>query len=184
MGGLIVGVLVWQAGGESVAALLALGVAAMAGLAYWLVRRKREGKPTLLDPALFTSKLFSVGVFQIFLQQVALGGMLIALPIYLQLVWDYNALQAGVTLAPLSLTMFGVALLAGRRAGGRIEAHHLLGVRQGGAPFDPANVALLCRLHHEDVAWADRSRSDNPFFDRHDETTPSREKAGNARPEE
>jgi LPXTG-motif cell wall-anchored protein len=80
MGGLIVGVLVWQAGGESVAALLALGVAAMAGLAYWLVRRKREGKPTL-----FTSKLFTVGVSQIFLQQVALGGMLIALPIYLQL---------------------------------------------------------------------------------------------------
>ena len=55
---------------------------------------------------------------QIFLQQVALGGMLIALPIYLQLVWGYNALEAGVTLAPLSLTMFGVALLAGQRAGG------------------------------------------------------------------
>ncbi len=54
MGGLIVGVLVWQEGGESVAALLALGVAAMAGLAYWLVRRKRAGKPTLLDPTLFT----------------------------------------------------------------------------------------------------------------------------------
>ena len=38
--------------------------------------------------------------------------MLIALPIYLQLVWGYNALQAGITLAPLSLTMFGVAILA------------------------------------------------------------------------
>ena len=119
MGGLIVGVLVWQEGGESVAALLALGVAAMAGLAYWLIRRKRAGKATLLDPTLFTSKLFSAGVSQIFLQQVALGGMLIALPIYLQLVWGYNALQAGVTLAPLSLTMFGVAILAGRRAGRR-----------------------------------------------------------------
>jgi hypothetical protein len=23
--------------------------------------------------------------------------------------------------------------------------------RQGGAPFDPANCACLCRLHHEDV---------------------------------
>ena len=119
MGGLIVGVLVWQEGGESVAALLALGVTAMAGLAYWLIRRKRAGKATLLDPTLFTSKLFSAGVSQIFLQQVALGGMLIALPIYLQLVWGYNALQAGVTLAPLSLTMFGVALLAGKRAGKR-----------------------------------------------------------------
>ena len=119
MGGLVVGVLVWQEGGESVAALLAIGIAAMAGLVYWLVRRKRAGKPTLLDPTLFASKLFRFGVSQIFLQQVALGGLLIVLPIYLQLVWGYNALEAGVTLAPLSLTMFGVALLAGKRTGRR-----------------------------------------------------------------
>ena len=119
MGGLVVGVLVWQEGGESVAVLLAIGTAALAGLVYWLVRRKREGKPTLLDPTLFASKLFSTGVSQIFLQQVVLGGLLIVLPIYLQLVWGYNALEAGLTLAPLSLTMFGVALVAGRRAGKR-----------------------------------------------------------------
>jgi Na+/melibiose symporter-like transporter len=48
--------------------------------------------------------------------------MLIALPIYLQLVLGYNALQAGLTLAPLSLTMFAVALIAGRRAGRRRPA--------------------------------------------------------------
>ena len=41
MGGLVVGVLVWQEGSEYVAALLAIGVVAMAALVYWLVRRKR-----------------------------------------------------------------------------------------------------------------------------------------------
>ena len=56
------------------------------------------------------------------LQQIALGGLLIALPIYLQLDLGYNALQAGLSLAPLSLTIFGVALLAGRRAGRRRRA--------------------------------------------------------------
>jgi MFS family permease len=61
MAGLVVGVLVWQEGGEAVGALLAIGVAAFAGLAYWLIRRKREGKPTLLDPDLFKTKLFSIG---------------------------------------------------------------------------------------------------------------------------
>ena len=66
--------------------------------------------------------MFSIGVVQIFLQQLALGGMLIVLPIYLQLVLGYNALEAGLTLAPLSLTVFGVALLAGRRAGRRRPA--------------------------------------------------------------
>ena len=53
------------------------------------------------------------------MQNIALGGLLIALPIYLQLDLGYNALQAGISLAPLSLTMFFVALLAGRRAGRR-----------------------------------------------------------------
>jgi MFS family permease len=119
MGGLVLGVLVWQEGGESVAALLTVGVVSLAGFAYWVARRKREGKPTLLDPSLFASKLFSFGIAQGVLQQIALGGLLIALPIYLQLVLGYNALEAGLSLAPLSLTMFGVALLAGKRAGKR-----------------------------------------------------------------
>jgi len=53
------------------------------------------------------------------LQQIALGGTIIVLPIYLQMVLEYNAMQAGLSLAPLSLSMFGVALLAARRAGKR-----------------------------------------------------------------
>src|ERR671912_2187852 len=64
MGGIVLGILVWQEGGESVAALLAIGVIALAALVYWLGRRKREGKPTLLDPDLFTSKHFRLGVTQ------------------------------------------------------------------------------------------------------------------------
>src|SRR5439155_11308160 len=39
--------------------------------------------------------------------------------IYLQMVLEYNALEAGLSLAPLSLTMFAVALLAGKKAGDR-----------------------------------------------------------------
>jgi hypothetical protein len=49
--------------------------------------------------------------------------MMIALPIFLQMVLEYNALQAGLSLAPLSLSMFFVALLAGRRAGNRRPAN-------------------------------------------------------------
>ena len=150
MGGLVVGVLVWQEGGESVALLLAIGAAAMAGLVYWLVRRKRQGKPTLLDPTLFASKLFSSGVSQIFLQQVALGAMLIALPIYLQLVWGYNALEAGLTLAPLSLTMFGVALLAGKRAGRRRPARI---VRAGFVLLAASIVILIPLVPRADSGW-------------------------------
>ncbi|MFI5894047.1 MFS transporter [Actinoplanes sp. NPDC051513] len=122
MGGVVLGILVWQEGGEAVLLLVALGVAALAGLAYWLVRRKRAGKPHLLDPALFKSAMFRVGISQQLLQQIALGGLMIALPIYLQMVLEYSAMLAGLSLAPLSLSMFVVALLVGKRAGRRRPA--------------------------------------------------------------
>jgi EmrB/QacA subfamily drug resistance transporter len=122
MGGVVLGILVWQEGGEAVGALLALGAIALGALVYWLRRRKRDDKPTLLDPDLFKAKLFRFGVSGQMMQQIALGGLMIALPIYLQMVLEYNAMEAGLSLAPLSLTMFAVALLAGRRAGRRRPA--------------------------------------------------------------
>ena len=61
MGGVVLGILVWQEGGEAVGALIALGVIGLAALAYWLVHRKRQGKPTLLDPDLFRSRTSGSG---------------------------------------------------------------------------------------------------------------------------
>ena len=89
----------------------------MAAFCFWLVRRKRAGKPTLIDPGLFKSHLFRLGISGQLLQQIALGGLMIALPIYLQMVLEYNAMEAGLSLAPLSLSMFAVAVIAGKKAG-------------------------------------------------------------------
>jgi len=118
MGGVVLGILVWQEGGEAVGALIVVGVVALGSLAWWLRKRKREGKPALLDAGLFESKYFRLGISSQTLQQIALGGMMIALPIFLQMVLEYDALEAGLTLAPLSLSMFVVALIAGKKAVG------------------------------------------------------------------
>ncbi len=126
MGGLVLGILVWQEGGGYVGLLMAIGAVALALLAYWLVRRKREGKVTLLDPGLFRFPHFTIGISQQMLQQITLGGAMIALPIFLQMTLEYNAMQAGLSLAPLSLSMFGVALLAGRKAGTRRPSNIVL----------------------------------------------------------
>jgi MFS family permease len=126
MGGVVLGILVWQEGGEFVGLLIALGVAGLATLAWWLRRRKRNGKPALLDPELFRSKYFRLGISSQTCQQIALGGMMIALPIFLQMVLEYNAMEAGLSLAPLSLSMFAVALLAGRKAGNRSPSKIIL----------------------------------------------------------
>ena len=119
MGGVVLGILVWEEGGGAVGALIATGVVALGSLWWWLTRRKREGKPALLDVGLFASKYFRLGISSQTLQQIALGGMMIALPIFLQMVLEYRAIGAGLTLAPLSLSMFVVALLAGKKAGNR-----------------------------------------------------------------
>jgi EmrB/QacA subfamily drug resistance transporter len=122
MGGIVLGILVWEEGGEAVVLLLGLGAVSLGALAWWLVRRKRAGKATLLDPDLFKAKLFKFGVSGQLLQQIALGGTMIALPIYLQIVLEYSAMGAGLSIAPLSLSMFAVALIVGRRAGKRRPA--------------------------------------------------------------
>jgi EmrB/QacA subfamily drug resistance transporter len=119
MGGVVLGILVWQEGGGYVALIIGLGVVALGGLVFWLNSRKKRGKPTLIDPALFASKPFRAGVSGQLLQQITLGGTMIVLPLYLQMVLEYNALQAGLSIAPLSLSMFAVALIAGRIAKGR-----------------------------------------------------------------
>jgi hypothetical protein len=139
MGGIVLGILVWQEGGEAVGLLLGLGAVSLGMLAWWLVRRKRAGKATLLDPDLFKAKLFRFGVSGQTLQQIGLGGTMIALPIYLQIVLEYSAMGAGLSIAPLSLSMFAVALVAGKKAGRRRPASL---IRAGFALFTVGMIAI------------------------------------------
>ena len=150
MGGLVLGILVWQEGGESVGALLAVGAIALGSFGYWLVHRKRDGKPALIDPDLFRSKLFKLGITGQMLQQIALGGTMIAIPIFLQMVLEYNAMQTGLSMAPLSLTMFGVALLAGKRAGTRRPGSI---IRLGFALLSIGFVLLIAIVPRGDSGW-------------------------------
>ncbi len=149
MGGVVLGILVWQEGGGYVGLLIGLGLAALGGLVWWLRTRKSRGRPVLLDPALFSSKPFRTGVSGQLLQQVALGGTMIVLPLYLQMVLEYNALQAGLSIAPLSLSMFVVALLAGRRAKGRPANLVLVGFAMAAAGL----IAIVPLVPIADSGW-------------------------------
>jgi MFS family permease len=123
----------------------------MGALAWWLVRRKREGKAPLIDPGLFKAKLFRTGISGQLLQQVSLGGLMIALPIYLQMVLEYSAMQAGLSLAPLSLSMFGIALLAGRRAGKRRPSRI---IQMGFALLALGVLIIIALVPRVDSGWA------------------------------
>ena len=106
---------------------------------------------TLLDPDLFKVPNFRVGVSQMVLQQITLGGAMIALPLYLQVTLEYNAMQAGLSLAPLSLTMFAVALLAGKKAGNRRPASL---IRMGFGLALVGMVAIIPVIPRGESGWA------------------------------
>ena len=138
MGGIVLGILVWQEGGEAVGALHR-GRRDRAGRARAVAASgaSARGKPDAARPGPVPARtLFRLGITEQMLQQIALGGAMIALPIFLQMVLEYNALQAGLSLAPLSLSMFAVALLAGKRRGPAPPGGH-----------HPAGFVLLVDRH-------------------------------------
>lgn len=142
MGGVVLGILVWQEGGEFVLMLLAVGAVALGSLAWWLVHRKRTGRQTLLDPDLFRHPNFTAGISGQTLQNVTLGGAMIALPLFLQMTLEYNAMATGLTLTPLSLTMFAMAVLAGKKAGDRRPAK----IIRSGFALAAVGVAVIIPL--------------------------------------
>lgn len=150
MGGVVLGILVWQEGGESVGALISAGAVFLAALVYWLKKRDKESKITLLDPKLFTIPNFRLGISQQLLQNIVLGGAMIALPIFLQISLGYNAMQTGLSIAPLSLMMFAVALIAGRKAG-NISSSSL--IRVGFILVFVGILALILSVPRADSGW-------------------------------
>jgi hypothetical protein len=94
--------------------------------------------------------VFRLGISGQMCQQIALGGMMIALPIYLQMVLEYNAMEAGLSLAPLSLSMFGMALLAGKKAGA-MPAGSV--IRLGFAAVTAGVVLLIPIVPRADTGW-------------------------------
>ena len=150
MGGVVLGILVWQEGGEFVGLLITIGAVALALLSKWLVKRHRQGKPTLLDPGLFKFPNFRFGISQQALQNITLGGAMIAIPIFLQIKLEYNAMQTGLSLIPLSLTMFGVAILAGKKAGDRRPASI---IRWGFALTTIGMALIIPIVPHADSGW-------------------------------
>jgi MFS family permease len=115
MGGVVLGILVWQEGGNYVGLLITAGLLMLVALARWLTKRYHEHKVTLINPTLFRSHNFRLGVSGQMMQNIILGGAMIALPIFLQIDLEYNSMKTGLSIAPLSLSMFAIALIAGKR---------------------------------------------------------------------
>jgi EmrB/QacA subfamily drug resistance transporter len=96
----------------AVVAALAGGIALLAAFALW-ERRTRE---PMLPLTLFASAQFTATNLVTFVVYGALGGALFLLPIQLQQVSGYTALEAGISLLPLTAIMLALSARSGALA--------------------------------------------------------------------
>ncbi len=106
----------------------------------WLFARREEqvmaaGNEPLLDLRLLDIPVLRAGLTTLLGQQFIIMSTFFVLPLYLQTVLGYDSLETGITILPLSLSLFifalGGASLAGRMSPKRIVEIGLIGMLVG-----------------------------------------------------
>jgi EmrB/QacA subfamily drug resistance transporter len=105
--------------------VIAGGALAMAGFAAWQRRRERQAEDPLVHLGLFGIPALRGGVATLFAQNLILMGIFFTVPLYLQIVQGFDALETGVRMLPASVGLF-VAALAGSRLAARFSARTLV----------------------------------------------------------
>jgi EmrB/QacA subfamily drug resistance transporter len=99
--------------------LILLGFGFLATLSWWVERRERLGQEALLDMSMLGIRHLRAGLVTLGAQQLVLMGTFFVLPVYLQVMLGLNALDTGIKLLPMSITMFIAALFGPRMAARR-----------------------------------------------------------------
>jgi len=127
----------------------AVSLLALTAFLLWTVRRMRRGRSTLLDLSLFRIGTFRVG--NIAALVVALGefGLILALPLWLQFVLGFDALQTGLVLLALAGGSFVASGIAGGLSG---KVAPVLVVRAG-LVAEMVGIAAVAVVIGPDTAW-------------------------------
>lgn len=118
----------------------------------WLGRRERSGRDPLVHLALLQVAPLRSGLIGLFSQNLILMGIFFTIPLYLQLVIGLDALETGIQMLPVSITMF-IASAAGSRLSARFSIRSI--VQAGLATAAVAAVLLMATMEPE---------LDNPSF--------------------
>jgi MFS family permease len=89
--------------------LVLAGAVLLALFVIWEKYREKRQKFTLVNLQLFKNKIVNSGLGSIFAQQFLLGGLMYSLALYLQIELQYNALETGFAILPLSLMILVLA---------------------------------------------------------------------------
>ena len=81
------------------------GGVVLVGFLAWEKRRRDHGRPALLDPAMLRVKLLRTGLTAFFFQYLLQAGLFFSVPLYLSIALGLNAIQTGLRILPLSITL-------------------------------------------------------------------------------
>jgi MFS family permease len=85
--------------------LVAAGVLVLLGFLSFEQRRTARGEPALIDPALLDNRLLRGGLTSFFFQYLLMSGVFFAVPLFLSVALGLTAIQTGLRILPLSLSL-------------------------------------------------------------------------------
>jgi EmrB/QacA subfamily drug resistance transporter len=133
--------------------VITLGGVLLWGFVKWQRHREKWGRDPLVHLDLMRVPPLRSGLVGLFAQNLILMGVFFIVPLYLQLVLGLDALDTGIKMLPVSITMF-LASAAGSRLSSRFSVRSI--VRAGLITTVVAVVALLATVQPElaDVSFA------------------------------
>jgi EmrB/QacA subfamily drug resistance transporter len=138
--------------GFSVVPFLIIAGIVMLGLfSRWEERQVRHGRTPLLRPDLLRIPQMRAGLSTVVSQYLILAGTFFVIPLYLQLVLGKNALETGLKILPISVTMMLAALL-GPRLAAKMSPRKIVEI--GLAILFVAVIGLMASIAPELKSWA------------------------------
>ena len=90
--------------------LILAGGGVLFGFLVWEKHRRDTGQPALLDPAMLRVRLLRTGLVSFFFQYLLQAGLFFAVPLFLSIALGLTAIQTGVRILPLSITLVIAAI--------------------------------------------------------------------------
>ena len=126
--------------------VIALGAALLWGFVAWQRHRESSGTDPLVHLDLIRIPPLRAGLFGLFSQNLILMGIFFVVPLYLQLVLGLDALDTGIRMLPVSITMLITSAL-GSRLSSRYSVRSI--VRAGLATTAAGVLVLLATVQPE-----------------------------------
>ncbi len=86
------------------------GALVLVGFLAWERHRRETGRPALLDPVILRVRLLRKGLMSFFFQYLLQAGLFFAVPLFLSIALGLSAIETGVRILPLSITLVIAAI--------------------------------------------------------------------------